>query len=83
MLCGKIQEVEGCALWLQCPEASCLTGLSSLETEDSWVLFLTTEWRESEAQVAFLGPGLIYLANGDNNSCLPPSVKYWVMRSLL
>lgn len=47
------------------------------------VLFLTTEWQESEAQVPFLGPQLIFLANGGNNSCLPPSVRYWIMRSRL
>ena len=47
-----------------------LIGLSPSEPEDSWVLFLT-EWQESEAQVPFLGPQLIYLADGDNISCLP------------
>lgn len=50
LACGKNQEVGDHALWPQWPQclvASCLTGLSSLEPEDSWVLFLTTEWQES------------------------------------
>lgn len=56
----KSQEAGNRALWLQDPVASCPTGPSPSEPEDSWVLSLT-EWQESEAQIPFLGPRFTWL----------------------
>lgn len=35
-----------------------------LRVKGSWLLFLTTEMLDSQAEVSFLGPQLIYLAMG-------------------